>query len=257
VDDTNGPASEADLERLAARVAMLASDEGEADNAGRAVSLLARRIGLTGGDLKRIFLAGAATATGPGRSAAELVDGLEHEVATLRQSVRLLDADARRAAAERDSLHAEIGALQARLYRARTVARGWGVAGGLAVAALMFTTVLLLFGGSHAVRRSDPAVASAGPPPVVSAAPPPGVFAGAPPGASVGAPPGSRGAVIRQTGAVLFREPDRAVGPLAIVPGGTRVHVRRLVWKALIQWVEIEVPGGGSGYVLTTEVDLF
>lgn len=231
MDEANGPASEADLERLAARVAMLASDEGEADNAGRAVGMLARRIGLSGGDLKRIFLAGAATEGGPGRSAAELVGGLEHEVATLRQSVRLLDADARRAATERELLYAEIGALQTRLYRARTVARGWGVAGGIAVAALLVTSGLLLHGGSPVPRRADPALAAA--------------------------PPGSRGAVIRPAGAVLFREPDRGAGPLAIVPGGTRVHVRRLVWKALIQWVEIDVPGGGSGYVLTTEVDLF
>ena len=40
---------------------MLASEDGEADNAGRAVGAMARRIGLTGGDLKRIFLAGTAS----------------------------------------------------------------------------------------------------------------------------------------------------------------------------------------------------
>ena len=37
--------SQDDIERLAARVAMLVSDDGEAANAGRAVGQLARRLG--------------------------------------------------------------------------------------------------------------------------------------------------------------------------------------------------------------------
>jgi hypothetical protein len=48
-----------DIERLASRVAMLASEDGEADNAGRAVGQMARRLGLSGGDLKAMFLDGA------------------------------------------------------------------------------------------------------------------------------------------------------------------------------------------------------
>jgi hypothetical protein len=231
VDDANDLASEADLERLAARVAMLASDDGEADNAGRAVGMLARRIGLTGGDLKRIFLAGAAAATGPGRTSAELLDHLEHEVETLRQSMRLMDVDARRGIAERDNLMAEIGALHTRLHRARTVARGWGVAGGIAVAVLLSVAAVSMFGGPASPRRAEPSLAGA-------------------------SQPGERAAAIRPAGAMLFREPDRAGVPLGNLSGGTRVHVRRLVWKALIQWAEIDLPGGRSGYVLTTEIDL-
>jgi len=34
------------------------------------------------------------------------------------------------------------------------------------------------------------------------------------------------------------------------------VQVRRLVWKDLFQWAEVEAPGGSVGYVLTTEIDL-
>jgi hypothetical protein len=231
VDDANGPTSEADLERLAARVAMLASEDGEADNAGRAIGLLARRIGLSGGDLKRIFLAGASTTMGPGRTPGQLLDDMEHEVETLRQSVRLLDADARRAAAERDSLLGEVGVLQTRLRHARTAARGWGVAGGVALSVLVFAGALQIFGGPAPPRRADPAPAGA-------------------------ALPGMRTASIRAGGAVMFREPDRAGAPLANLSGGTRVQVRRLVWKALVQWAEVDLPGGRTGYVLTTEIEL-
>lgn len=56
--------SEEEIERLANRLAMLVSDDGEADNAGRAVGSLARRLGLTGGQLKAIFMAGAESAGG-------------------------------------------------------------------------------------------------------------------------------------------------------------------------------------------------
>ena len=49
-----GEVSGEDLERLANRMALLVSDDGEADNAGRAVGQLARRLGLSGGDLKAL-----------------------------------------------------------------------------------------------------------------------------------------------------------------------------------------------------------
>ena len=229
MNDANGPRSEGDFERLAARVAMLASDDGEADNAGRAVGALARRIGLTGGDLKRIFLAGAASEATPDQ-ATEPRHELEREVLTLRRSVRLMHVDARNAVAERESLYAEITELQTRLYRARTVTRGCSIAIGVAVAGLLLSTTLLVFGGP--ARRADPPQFS---------------------GLSMTGP---RAAVIRQGGGVLYREPDRASLPVANLPAGTHIQVRRLVWKALIQWAEVEIPGGRLGYVLTTEVDL-
>ncbi len=223
--DAGGPASDADIERLAARLAMLASDGGEADNAGRAVGALARRIGLTGGDLKRIFLAGAASIPGGA--------GHEHpedEVSTLRESMALLDADARHTAWERDVLRAENRQLQAAVERIRARARAWGVAG-------LGGALLLLSAG---------AVAWIGQPsPLGAVARPANEVAGLP-----------RAAIVRPRGALLFHVPERNGVPLVALPGGQRVQVRRLVWKALFQWAEIELPGGEVGYVLTTEIDL-
>jgi hypothetical protein len=65
-----------------------------------------------------------------------------------------------------------------------------------------------------------------------------------------------RAAIVRPGGALLFRAPERVGEPLASLPGGQLVQVRRLVWKDLFQWAEVEAPGGGVGYVLTTEIDL-
>ena len=85
-----------DIERLANRVAMLVSDDGEADNAGRAVGQLARRLGLSGGDLKAIVLAGAGKNYRPGTSVGLLK--LEHEVDALRRDLRAAPEAARMAA---------------------------------------------------------------------------------------------------------------------------------------------------------------
>ncbi len=52
--------NEDEAERLASRVALLASDSGEAEAAGRAVGQLAVRMGLTGGDLRDIVMRGTA-----------------------------------------------------------------------------------------------------------------------------------------------------------------------------------------------------
>ena len=52
-----------EAERLASRVALLASDSGEAEAAGRAVGQLAVRMGLTGGDLRAIVMRGVAETT--------------------------------------------------------------------------------------------------------------------------------------------------------------------------------------------------
>ena len=54
-----------EAERLASRVALLASDSGEAEAAGRAVGQLAVRMGLTGGDLRAIFMRGVAGGSAP------------------------------------------------------------------------------------------------------------------------------------------------------------------------------------------------
>lgn len=224
MSEPSEPAVEADLERLAARLAMLASEDGEADNAGRAVGAMARRIGLTGGDLKRIFLAGAASVPGGAEHGR-----LEGEVSTLRQNLALLDADAQRAAWERDVLRVENERLQASLDRLRATARSWGLA-GMAVA-----LVLLVVGFTAWVGQSPPAAA---------------------PRMAENAAGMRRAAVVRPGGALLFVTPERAGVPLTSLPGGALVRVRRLVWKDLFQWAEVEAPGGVVGYVLTTEIDL-
>jgi hypothetical protein len=56
--------TEDEAERLASRVALLASDSGEAEAAGRAVGQLAVRMGLTGGDLRAIIMRGIAEGAG-------------------------------------------------------------------------------------------------------------------------------------------------------------------------------------------------
>ena len=56
--------TEDEAERLASRVALLASDSGEAEAAGRAVGQLAVRMGLTGGDLRDIVIRGVAQSSG-------------------------------------------------------------------------------------------------------------------------------------------------------------------------------------------------
>jgi hypothetical protein len=203
---------------------MLAAENGEADNAGRAVGALARRIGLTGGDLKRIFLAGAAGAPGGAEHGR-----LEGEVSTLRHSLALLDADAQRFAWERDVLRAENGRLQASLARLQARVRAWGLAG-------MGVALVVLFAGATAwIGQSRPAAA---------------------PGMAQDAAGLRRAAIVRPGGALLFRAPERAGVPLVSLPGGQLVQVRRLVWKDLFQWAEVEAPGGWIGYVLTTEIDL-
>ncbi len=220
MNDANEPAHDADLERLAACLALLASDSGEADNAGRAAGAIARRIGLSGGDLKRIFLAGAALPAG---------DHLENEASTLRHSLSLRDADARRAVWERDVLRVENGRLQASLDRLRARARAFGVAGAL-------VGLVLLFVGATAWIAPTRPVAF--------------------PHAEQPAPGLRRAAIVRRGGALLFPGPERAGMPLRALPSGQRLRVRRLVWKLLFQWAEVEVPGGLTGYVLTTEIDL-
>jgi hypothetical protein len=65
-----------------------------------------------------------------------------------------------------------------------------------------------------------------------------------------------RAAVVQAGGALLFRVPERSGIPLSALAAGTRVQVRGLVWKELFQWAEVQAPGGLTGFVLTTEIDL-
>ena len=95
---------------------MMVSEEGEAANAGRAVAQLARRLGLTGGELKEMFLQGAGGWTRPPPpptgAARDEIERLEREISTLRKGLRLIEASHREIAHDRDALAAELEALR-------------------------------------------------------------------------------------------------------------------------------------------------
>jgi hypothetical protein len=213
--------NEEEIERLANRLAMLVSDGGEADNAGRAVGALARRLGLTGGQLKAIFMAGAESAAAQNPQ----VRRLEREIVRLHEKLKEAEANALSAQREAESLRREADELQAALDQRR---RGRWVR-GLAIAAL----VLMAAGGTAWVAY--------GPKLYLSEAPP--------------APPSYQSAVVHDRPAVLRRDPDPAAPALATLEPGTRLLVRRMLWRKLTQWVEVEHLGQ-TGYVLSTEVDL-
>lgn len=228
-----GEVSGEDLERLANRMALLVSDDGEADNAGRAVGQLARRLGLSGGDLKALVLAGAGSGFRPGSSPATL--RLEQEIDALHRELREAREGERAAREDRDALVAENGAMRVAMYRRRAGARmrslllGLGAIGVVAVAA----GVVLL--------TPDPA-------PVPMAVP-----MGS---RGDGAAPAARVAMVRGAGAVLYRGPDRSSEIIGRLGAGTRLLVQRTEWRSMMQWVQVEVDGR-VGYVATTEVEIF
>ncbi len=228
--------SDEDLERLASRLAMLVSEPGEADNAGRAVAALARRLGLTGGQLKAIFLAGAGTSlrsnTAGRRDAnmAQEVERLERELSALRHSMKLTEVQARNAQRERDALRLENGVLLDSLDRSRSAGQVRKYVGGAAVAALLIGLGVAFLGPTLQ--------------PVVDAR-----------DARPAGSPFLRSAVIRPSGAALHRAPETTSEVVTQLPGGTRVQVRQVMFRAMIQWSEIEV-GGVSGFVQSTEIDL-
>jgi hypothetical protein len=228
-----GEVSGEDLERLANRMALLVSDDGEADNAGRAVGQLARRLGLSGGDLKALVLASAGSGFRPGSSPATL--RLEQEIDALRQELREAREGERAAREDRDALVAENGAMRVAMYRRRAGAKmrnlllGLGAIGVVAVAA----GVVLL--------TPDPT-------PV-----PMGVPMG---GRGDGMAPAARVAMVRGAGAVLYRGPDRSSEVIGRLGAGSRLLVQRTEWRSMMQWVQVEVEGR-VGYVATTEVEIF
>ena len=226
--------SDEDLERLASRLAMLVSEPGEADNAGRAVAALARRLGLSGGQLKAFFLAGAVGGVRPSvrREAdpALEVDRLERELSALRHSIKLTEVQVRNAQRERDALRLENGVLLDTLDRARSSSQVRKFVGAVAVAAAILGGVVIWVGPSLK-PMSDPR-------------------ADRPAGS-----PFLRSAVVRPSGAVLLRAPESAGQVVTQLPGGTRVQVRQVVFRGLMQWSEIEV-GGLSGFVQSSEIDL-
>jgi hypothetical protein len=228
--------SDEDLERLASRMAMLVSESGEADNAGRAVAALARRLGLSGGQIKAYFLAGAtdnarvASPRTPANAATQ-IDRLERELSALRHGLKLTEVQARNAQRERDALRAENSTLIDSLDRARSAGQVRKFVGAAAVAAAVLGGVLLYAG--PALRPVNP-----------------GGIADRPAGS-----PFLRPGVVRGNGAAVLRAPEQGAALITQLPPGTRIQVRQVLWRSLLQWAEVDI-GGVPGYVISTEIDL-
>jgi hypothetical protein len=221
--------SEDDLERLASRLAMVVSEDGEAENAGRAMGQLARRLGLTGGHLKEIFLAGGGEIRAT--AAAADVERLQRELATLRHALATAEADRAQAERDRDELQFEVAALRTALMRRRGAARR-RLAVGLVLLFAVLAVGAIAYVGTAAPSPQAPALA----------------------GASAGAPM-RRVAMVRSARTLAYAHPSREAPVLATLPPGMPLVVHRLVWNMLLQWAEIEL-GSGTGYVLTTDIDL-
>ncbi len=219
-----------DVERLASRLALVVSEDGEAENAGRAMGQLARRLGMTGGQLKAIFLAGAAAGGEP-------VSGAEsRELLILRKGLYESESKLRAAERERDSLLREVTGLRQSLRQTRASGRS-----RTAMAAVVIVVVIGAATISAMVPLNSLQQLVGMPLPL----PPP-----ADPRADI-----SRTAVVHAAHAMVFQSPDRSAPVIATLPAGMPVVVRRLVWNMLMQWAEVEV-GSSVGYVLTSDIDL-
>ncbi len=219
-----------EMERLASRLALLVSEGGEADNAGRAVGSLARKLGLSGGDLKHIFLAGLRLGDLASRMPGD-TSGLAREVVSLRRGLATAEAAARDAARERDALRAENDALQRALDNRRSFTQVVWALGAIFVCAVTVGSAMMFVGPSFRAPRAELV------PPTDSRFTAPRI------------------AVVRAGGATLRERPDITSKSVAALPAGAKIEVRRLFWNALMQWVQVDA-GPVSGYVVTTEIDL-
>ena len=244
-----------DVERLASRLAMMVSEEGEAANAGRAVAQLARRLGLTGGELKELFLNGAASGLArppPPAAPREEIDALEREISTLRKGLRLMEANCRDLEYERDALFSELASLQNLADNARSASRlRYALIGVLVLALAGAGSVGFLMSVDESTRplpngppRADLLVPAPGPAakPAASASPNYG-------------PVARRVGIVRNGRAVAYRAPDRNASAVATLQPGMPVVVRRVFFNVDTDWAEVEV-GSVLGYVLTTDIDL-
>lgn len=218
---------EDEIEGLASRIALLVSDAGEAENAGRAFGALARKLGLSGGDLKEIFLSGVrATAGGRGGAPSELT----RENAVLREHLEKAEIVLRQAERERAALRAENERYKTALVGRSRGTMAAGMIGAVLVCAAVAAGAWFLLGPRMWLEPAG-RTAQAGT----------GQF--------------DRTAVVRSHGAVLLMQPMDGAAVVAHVPPGTRLGVKRLVWNALLQWVEVDY-GDSHGFVVTSDVDL-
>jgi hypothetical protein len=243
--------SDDDIERLAARLAMLVSEDGEAEAAGRAVSHLTRRLGMTGGQLKEMFLAGASGRPAPQPPPPHParpgeIDRLEREIAALRRGAREAENELRNAERERDMLASEVERVRSALFRAQSVSNAERIIGGIVLVAVLVAgavSYVVPFGRTPA----------APPPSVPSAADAMNVQTGPRPGDE--RPDVDRLATVRSTNTVVFAEPDQAAKVVARLTPGSSVVVHRVFWNMLLQWAEVDV-GSGVGFVVTSDIDL-
>ncbi len=242
--------SDEDIERLAARLAMLVTEDGEAEAAGRAVGHLARRLGMTGGQLKEMFLAGASGRPSPPpppqQSRPADIERLEREIASLRRGAREAESELRNAEREREMLVSEVERVRSALFRAQTISHAERVIGGIVLVAALVAAVV-----SYAVPFGH-----------TPAAPTPAQMAAAeamklPSGPRAGdeRPDENRIATVRNGNTPVFAAPDRDSQVTAQLTQGSSVVVHRVFWNMLLQWAEIDV-GSGLGFVVTTDIDL-
>ncbi len=232
--DAGGPSAES-FERLASRLALLVSSENEADNAGRAAGALARRLGLSGGQLKAMFLAGAAATVevaprviaqaGAVKGAGAINDAgaVERETAMLRHTAEQLDLALRQVSRERDVLRHEVGQLGGVLDGLRASARFERIIGGVLAAAMVGGMVFVALSVGWPARD----------------------------------PGGAQGhtAVVRDSGAVIYAQADTHADVLGRLPPGSRVELRQLVWHHFAQWAE--AGGDGQiGFISVSDLDL-
>ncbi len=227
--------SNEDLERLANRVALLVSEDGEADNAGRAVAALARRMGLSGGDLRAWLLSGAlgqryATTDAPKHGGASR-DRLEGDIAALQHGLRLTEAQLRNIQSERDALREENGLLIEALDRARSSEQVRNYLGLAVIAAAILGALVLYAGPSlHSVPSVEVQQRPFG-------------------------SPFLRSGIVRPGGAVVRRMAQTNSLQVTELPSGSRVQVRDIITRDLVQWAEIEV-GGVVGFALSSEIEV-
>ncbi len=223
--------SEEEIGRLANRLALLVSDGGEADNAGRAVGALARRLGLSGGQLKAIFMAGMEQARAQASDTSMYqarIEALEADLEQARDALHRTEATARAIQRERDALRTEAEQLHASLDRRRTSRHVRMVVGLVVLAGLAGGGWLAMFGPNlHLTDKPMRAADS----------------------------PFYRNGVVHERNVALHTEPDTSAPTLLVLTEGMQVVVRRTLWHNLQQWVEVEV-GGKTGYVLSTDVNL-
>ncbi len=213
-----------DLERLANRLALLVSADSEADNAGRAVGAMARRIGLSGGDLKAMFLAGAV----PGGRGASGAGRVERRVASLQESVEQLQAGLQDSERKLRSLGQQLHEAhrQADRARARMGLERIAAAAVLVLLAGGVTAWVGMAADGRALQSGIPAQS-----------------------------PLAHMARVGSAGATMYAGTDTHSAILAQLSPGTPFPVQALVWHSLNQWAQSSI-GPFTGYVSANELQL-